>query len=109
MHTPVVAALGRLRQSCEFEGSLAYTVRPCFKKLEEKEAFSHPRLIWMLFVLCAPSSLGSRLVSYPGWANSELSQVGSSSGTVCLITLFPLPLFTSFFPPPQTIYKFRFE
>lgn len=106
MHTPVVAALGRLRQSCEFEGSLTHTVRPCFKKLEDKEAFSHPQLIWMLFVLCTPSSPGSRLVSYPGWANSERRQIGRS-GTACLITLFPP--FTSLLPPPQTTYKFRFE
>lgn len=106
MHTPVVAALGRLRQSCEFEGSLTHTVRPCFKKLEDKEAFSHPQLIWMLFVLCTPSSPGSRLVSYPGWANSGRRQIGRS-GTACLITLFPP--FTSLLPPPQTTYKFRFE
>lgn len=30
--TPVISALGRLKENFEFEAHLGYAVRPCFKK-----------------------------------------------------------------------------
>jgi hypothetical protein len=71
-HMPIIAALGRLRQSCEFEGSLAYTVRPCFKKLHKKRP---------------PPTVDMDALCTPGWANSEFRQIGSSGTASCLVPL----------------------
>jgi hypothetical protein len=39
-YTPVIPALGRIRQeNHEFEGSLVYTVRPCLKKTTKRTLF----------------------------------------------------------------------
>ena len=90
---PVIVALGRLRQSCEFEGSLTYTVRPCFKTLEKKR----PPPPVDVDALC-PEQVRERPVIYPAWANSELRQVCSSALPVPW--LVPSPRLPQPLPPP---------
>lgn len=83
------------QQHCEFKGSLAFTVRPCFK--ETREALKPPHSAVAVDALwTCPSSESPWQLSR--LANSALSQI-ESRGSACFVVLAPHPvLFTSLFP-----------
>jgi hypothetical protein len=63
-YTPVISALGRLRQEdCESKASLEYIVRPYLKKKKKKKSQLEQNICWIKALLT--------------WKGRKLSSIGS--------------------------------